>query len=71
MAYFLFCKVDIIPPLSKPIKNSIRPSQSGRSPVPLSNLHLDSRHMPVCQERKGRKGKDSEERMARKVFALG
>ena len=26
---------------------------------------------PVCQERKGRKGKDSEVRMARKVFALG
>ena len=24
----------------------------------------------VCQERKGRKGKDGEERMARKVFAL-
>ena len=28
-------------------------------------------YRPVCQERKARTGKDSEERMARKVFALG
>ena len=43
------------------------------SPTLLSALLVTTkqRHWPVCQERKGRKGKVSKGKMARKVFALG
>ena len=32
---------------------------------------MNSRNRSVCQEKKARTGKDSEKRMARKIFALG
>ena len=37
----------------------------------MAKLDLKDSLWPVCQEKKGRKGKDSEERMAREAFALG
>ena len=37
----------------------------------LPNKIIIGIHGPVCEERKGRKGKDSEEWMAMKAVALG